>query len=118
MEVFIVDIAKSNSKHHTGMIYDITFMDFKGNVYNSYVDPKNRNYDNWSYIIKAHFRNNSGFILNNVNVRAKDKTQIDAASNPIITTETTDRDAMLDIINEEIMYDPRRAIFGRLFNLG
>ena len=116
MEVFIVDIHKTSSMHHNGMIYEAIFMDFAGNTYNSYIDPKNRNYKHWDYIITNHFKNDHGYILKGL--KLKSKTQINADSKPTIQTETTDRDAMLDIINEEIMYDPRKAIFNRLFDLG
>lgn len=117
MEAFIVDIKKTQTRHHNGMIYEITFMDFSKRVYTSYVDPTNRNYKNWQTIISNHFHENSGFILSNLRQRSQFSDQIDADSKPRVKTETVDRQAMLDIINEKIQYDPRKAIFTSLFEL-
>ena len=115
MEVFIVDINKTTSIHHNGMIYEVIFMDFAGNTYNSYIDPKMKNFGNWEYIIRKFFSNNHGFVLTNIHKRKN--TQLDADSIPRIVVESDNHDDMLDIINEEIEFDPRKAIFKRLFDI-
>jgi hypothetical protein len=117
MEVFILDIKKSSSRHHSGLIYEIEFMDFNGNEYNTYVDPTMRNYTNWQYIVKRSLAGH-GFILKDVKLMPKDKTQIHGDSMPTILTEVDDRDQMLITINSHIRYDARSAILHDLFDFG
>lgn len=113
-EWFVVTIEKTSTQHHNGHIYTITLMNLAGETAITYVDPTFRNYKNWQHII-AGDRADRGFMLNNLNY--KGDGMIDADSKPVIAHEHQDKTDMLDIINDELEFDPRRAIFNRLFDL-
>ena len=54
-------------------------------LYTTYVDPRNRNYANWSHIVH---RPQHGFVLNGIEVKNKLKQLINADSRVIIAWES------------------------------
>jgi hypothetical protein len=113
---FIVAVEQTTTKHHNGYIYKITFMDFYGKVYESYIDPKNRNFANWESII-AGDKANKGYVLKGLQLRNGNFKQIDADSIPKCEIKFHNKNEMLDIINKELNYDPTKKIFYDLFEI-
>lgn len=62
-------------------------------MYITYVDPKNRNYSNWSHIIH---RPTHGFVLSHVKIRDIEKSIVDADSKPTIAWEADNTDQVFD----------------------
>ena len=62
-------------------------------LYTTYVDPKNRNYANWSHIIH---RPQHGFVLSHIKIKDTAKSIVDADSKPTIAWEATDSDTVFD----------------------
>lgn len=62
-------------------------------MYTTYVDPRNRNYANWSHVIH---RPTHGFVLNGIKIKDSDKSIVDADSKFTILWESEDSNQVFD----------------------
>lgn len=87
---FILKQKQITSKVSGEKIIEVTLVGVDDRLlYTTYIDPKNRNYRNWSYIIHNP---EQGFLLGPLKVKDYDKGLINADSKVTILVSTEDRD--------------------------
>ena len=88
---FRQEMINSNSGNRVWAITLIGTRDRQ--LYTTYVDPRNRNYSNWSHVVH---RPQNGFVLNGIQIKNQKKQLVDADSRVVIAWESSSYEQVLE----------------------
>ena len=109
----ILTQGQITSKHNGNRIAEITLVGVQDRcLYKTYVDPQNRNYKNWSYIIHNPAQ---GYLISGIKIKDQDKALVSADSRVKILVATEDASEVYTEVLARWQREDETGVFDHLF---